>query len=153
MLCHLRPRSTCTRAIGSTLLPVIRRRMAREDEYWARIRNATHLDFSEGEIISPPSRSLIIIAVHQDGEKGRSCLEGVAGNLLHSSKPPLRPASWTQANHPALILPDFSLAFVFRILQTRQTTIATVSFVLFESRNFKNFNDYRVTSNHTMRHW
>ena len=43
--------------------------------------------------------SLIIITAHQHTEKRTSCLEGVARNLLHSSKPPLPPPA--RANHPS----------------------------------------------------
>ena len=101
-------------AIGSRLLSVIRRRMAQEDEHWATrrgiqdqapksevqlIRKELASSESEHWASSPPLRSLIIITAHQHTEKRTSCLEGVAGNLLHSSKAPLPPPA--QANHPS----------------------------------------------------
>ena len=82
----------------------------KDPNLWSATHPRDILASSEGESSPPPSRSLVIITAHQHTEKLTSCLEGVAGNLLHSSKPP---PALALANNPSFWQISLLMSFVF----------------------------------------
>ena len=82
----------------------------KDPNLWSATHPRDILASSEGESSPPPSRSLVIITAHQHTEKRTSCLEGVARNLLHSSKPP---PALALANNPSFWQISLLMSFVF----------------------------------------